>query len=87
MASNIHALALTRAIESHFREQALTDAFDVIAEQYFIEYTDADGLDSDDYNALDRLFSLCFPVGEDAKGRELHQVISDARMRVRNQGN
>jgi len=70
----IPAQAFARAVCSALQDRELTDAFDLIVARYFEEYTDATELDGTFSSALETVFDLCFPGGEDEQGRTFEEV-------------
>lgn len=70
---------LTKAIESLFKDKALTEAFDALVAAYYQEYEDADELDHEAEASLLLWFELCFPGGETPDGREFADLISKRR--------
>jgi hypothetical protein len=68
------AHAFANAVCSALQDQELSAAFDLIVARYFEEYTDATELDPTFYHALQTVFDLCFPSGEDDRGRDFEEI-------------
>ncbi len=71
----MEAIMLGLALEHDFKEVLLTAAFDNIVVAYYEEYTDATEMHGEAYSAVECLFNICFPSGENRDGRELEEIV------------
>ncbi len=69
------AAAFALGLEHHLKEKNLSAAFDLMVAAYYEEYTDATEMDGATYSAVEHLFEIFFPHGENADGKELEEIV------------
>lgn len=74
------ACLMLHALDSKFKEERLSDAFEAIVEAYYEEYTDATEVEGEFYHAFETIFNLCFPF-DMPDGREFEDVIKKKKQK------